>query len=122
MRFSVRGTALYLTLLVAVFAGGLAGGYVYKHEPQADVLSLAITPALPSEERFAGGAVVSIEGDSITLASDEGTVPYRLAPGFVAEALEPIAEVNEGARANVGLERTAYGLYLTGVVEIGAQP
>lgn len=123
MRLSTRGVALYLGLFLLVLGGGLLGGYVYKHEPLPDTLTVRIASPPTPEQRFTSGAVLSLEGSSVTIAGESGTQTLPLASGFLIEDLQASsARVSEGTRVNVGLGRNAYGFYVSGIVEIEGAP
>jgi hypothetical protein len=111
--------ALYLGLFVLLFAGSLLGGYVYTHEPLPATLTVRVEPPPVSDERLIGGSVVSLEGSTITIASETGSQTLPLAAGFSVDDLQAApTRISEGAHVNVGLGRNAYGFFVSGIVQI----
>jgi hypothetical protein len=107
-------------VLAVVFSAGLAGGFVYGHEPQRDVLSIALDRRpLPTSERVVSGTIVATRDGVVVLSGEGGTVEVALPSGVPIEELRRAEDgLPSGARVNLGVEQTASGLVLTGIVSI----
>ena len=113
----LRASALPVALFLALFV--LAGviGYVYSHEPARDTLVVDFEGTPLPAARYVIGAVSSIEGDSVRLNVGGGgsrEVAVGAAPIEDLQRLEAIPA--DGTRVNVGVDDTAFGQVLTGVV------
>ena len=121
-----RARALLVpTALVAVlFALTAIVGYVYSHEPSRDQLLVQYegTPAL--QPAYLIGSVVGLEGGTLSIATASGgtreVVVPRDTPIEVLKRSEAPPEA--GARVNVGVDDTDFGLVLTGIVTIAETP
>lgn len=110
-------------LLVLLFAGGLASGYVYSHEPVRDTLDVVIAASAGDGTRTLSGTVAGIEGDRLTLATAAGQVVVTLpAATPLDELVRAPGGLPSGARVNVGVQSTQYGLVLTGLVAVEGAP
>jgi len=117
---SRRSALVSGALLGALFVIGLAGGYVYQHEPARDSLDVQVSSsgAAPGV-RTVNGTIASIEAGRLTLTTSGGNVVIPLPPGALVDELIRATEgFAPGTRVNVGVESTQYGLVLTGLVAV----
>lgn len=120
----LRSTLVTGALLGSLFLGGIVGGYVYSHEPARDELEVVVSADSASGgARTVNGTVAGIEGGRLTLTTAGGQVVVTLPPGApVDELLRLPAGLPAGARVNVGVQSTQYGLVLTGIVAVEGAP
>ncbi|MSQ31078.1 MAG: hypothetical protein EXR64_03485 [Dehalococcoidia bacterium] len=110
-------------LLAGLFIAGTAAGYVYHHDPAPDVVSVRVDrppeTGAASGPRVIAGTVSALDGGRLTLATPAGPVSVTL-PASVAldELRRAPGGLPAGARVNVGVEQTQYGLTLTGIVAV----
>jgi hypothetical protein len=110
-------------LLVLLFVAGLAGGYVYTHEPARDTLEVVIAAGSGDGTRTINGTVASVEGGRLTLSTAGGQVVVALPAAAPLDELVRTAQgLPSGARVNVGVQSTQYGLVLTGLVAVEGAP
>ena len=115
-----QALSIGVLLLVAALAGG-AGGFVYAHEPQRARLVVTVAPPAPRDPAAPlSGTLTRVGGGRLTLDGDGGSIELALPPGLVVEELQalPPAALAVGTRVNVGVERSDYGLAVTGVVAV----
>ena len=121
-----RTRALFVpaALLSALFLGGLTGGYVYSHEPARNTLEVRIAAdGAPPGSPVLSGSVTSVDGDRLTLSTAAGPVTVALPAGVLVDELIRAPEgLAGGARVNVGVQATQYGLVVTGLVAIEGAP
>ena len=115
-----RPLVLYAALLAGLFLAGAAFGYVYKHDPQPEVVSVRVeAPPASNAARVVSGTVSSIEAGKLTIATDSGPVTLALpATPAVDQLVRAASGLPAGTPVNVGVEATQYGLTLTGIVAI----
>lgn len=121
---SLRSALVTGALFGSLFAGGLVGGYVYSHEPIRDELDVVVsTDSAAGGVRTISGTVAGIEGGRLTLTTASGQVVVMLPAGVpVDELLRAPEGLPGGARVNVGVQSTQYGLVLTGLVAVEGTP
>lgn len=122
---SPRASALVTgTVLGSLFLGGLLGGYVYSHEPVPDELEVVVSAdSATGGVRTVSGTVAGFEGGRMTLTTATGQVAVTLPSGApVDELLRAQGVLPTGARVNVGVQSTQYGLVLTGIVAVEGAP
>ena len=110
-------------LFAVLFAGGFGIGYVYSHQSVRNTLDVRLTNEGAPAGRTLTGTITSVEGGKLVLSTASGAVTVAL-PSNVAvdELLRAPEGLANGARVNVGVQSTQYGLVLTGVVAVeGAQ-
>ena len=111
-------------LFGVLFLGGLAGGYVYRHEPARSTLDLRIASegGAPGP-RMLSGTVTSVDGSRLVLSTSAGPVTVALPAGVAVDELIRAPEgLPSGVRVNVGVQSTQYGLVLTGLVAVEGAP
>ena len=115
-----RSRAAFVVLLLALFSAGTVMGYVYRHNPQPDVVTVRVAPRPASNApRVISGTVSAVEGGKLTLATDNGPVTVSLPSGVAVDQLvRAAAGIPAGTAVNVGVASTQYGLALTGIVAI----
>ncbi len=122
---SPRARSLFVSggLLAVLFVGGLGAGYVYKHEPVRNTLDVRLTNDGAPTGRTLTGTVTSVEAGQLILSTASGAVTVALPSNLAVDELVRAPEgLANGARVNVGVQSTQYGLVLTGVVAVeGAQ-
>ena len=123
-RSSLRSGLVTGTLFAALFGGGLAAGYVYRHEPARDTLEVVVaSTSATGGTRTVSGTVASIEGTRLTLTTAGGPVTVTLLSGAPTDDLvRATGGLPNGARVNVGVQSTQYGLVLTGLVAVEGAP
>lgn len=110
-------------LFALLFIGGLAGGYVYSNEPARDTLEVVIAAPSGDGARTVSGTVAAIEAGRLTLATSAGQVVVTLpASTPLDELVRAPGGLPSGARVNVGVQSTQYGLVLTGLVAVEGAP
>ena len=121
---TARSLLVYGALLGVLFLGGGLSGYVYKHEPVRDTLTVRVAPpAEPAGPRTISGTVSALDGTRLTVATAAGPVSVTIPPGAVIDDLvRAPGGLAAGTRVNVGVESTQYGLVLTGVVAVEGAP
>ena len=122
---SARSRSLMVSgaLLVLLFVAGVAGGYVYRHEPTRDTLDVVVASGSSTGPRTVTGTVASVEAGRLTLTTAGGQVNVTLPPGVALDELVRASEgLANGTRVNVGVQSTQYGLVLTGLVAVEGAP
>ena len=106
-----------LLLLTAALASGVAG-FVYAHEPVRD--EQVVTLDRTAGPRMLSGTVTRIGDGRITVDGENGAVEVVLPTGVAIDELQtaPQSALVPGAQVNVGVERSDFGLALTGVVVV----
>ena len=118
---SPRARSLLVTgaLFSVLFAGGLSIGYVYQHEPTRNTLEVRLTNDGAPTARTLTGTITRVEAGRIVLSTASGAVTVALPSNVAVDELVRAAEgLANGARVNVGVQSTQYGLVLTGVVAV----
>ena len=120
MSASTRSRVLAAALFLGVFGAGTALGYVYRHDPQPEQVSVRVAaPVAPAGPRVLSGTVTAVESGKLTLATESGTVTLSLPSSAPVEQLARTpAGLAAGTPVNVGVEATQYGLTLTGIVAV----
>ena len=122
---SPRARSLLMSgaLLAVLFAGGFGIGYVYSHQPVRNTLDVRLTNEGAPADRTLTGTITSVEAGRLVLSTASATVTVALPSNLpVDELLRAPEGLANGARVNVGVQSTQYGLVLTGVVAVeGAQ-
>ncbi len=106
-----------LLLLTAALASGVAG-FVYAHEPARD--EQVVTLDRTAGPRMLSGTVTRVGDGRITIEGENGAVEVALPAGVPIEELQTAAQsaLAPGAQVNVGVERSDFGMALTGVVVV----
>ena len=108
-----------LLVLLAAFGLGVAGGFLYTHEPAPPELRTRLTAGRAEAESSVRGTLTSIGADHIEVTTAEGARRLSLAASVPIEELTPLTgAVAEGAAVNLGGNRTESGFVITGVVVI----
>ncbi len=113
-----RAALLAAALFGGVFLAGLAGGYVYSHEPVRDTLVLRIESPedAPDAPLYRAGVAI----DALTVEVE--AAPVALPAGLPLEDLERVEAHAAGTPVNVGVDRTEFGQVLTGIVAVESTP
>ena len=123
---SLRSFLTYLLALALVFAGGLAGGFVYEHEPERDALNVELlsNDETAVVETVVAGQVIEVGADFVVIRIDGEDFRLELAPDAAFDELVRVDDpsVLQGQPVNVGGQQTVNGLILTGIVAIGSTP
>lgn len=105
--------------LLASFALGLSGGFVYAHEPAPPEVRAVLTREPAPPETLVRGTLSAIGPDFLEIATPEGVRRLSLPPGVGVEELIPLGgSVAPGSTVNVGGNRTESGFVITGVVVV----
>lgn len=118
---SPRARPLLLSgaLFAVLFAGGMGVGYVYTHEPVRNTLEVRLTNDGAPTSRTLTGTITSVEAGWLVLSTASGAVTVTLPSNVAVDELVRAPEgLANGARVNVGVQSTQYGLVLTGVVAV----
>lgn len=124
MRGATRGALLPLAFaLILLFASGFVG-YVYSHEPARDELAVRFEGIPPPGPTYLVGSVASVGDGVLTLALRAGGEREVALPASVSvEDLQRLdGALQTGARVNVGVDDTPFGLVLTGLVTFEGRP
>lgn len=109
--------------LLASFALGLGGGFVYAHEPAAPEVRAVLTREPASPEAVVRGTLSAIGSDFLEIATSEGLRRLSVPAGVRVEDLIPLdGTVAAGSAVNVGGNRTDSGFVITGVVVVSERP
>ena len=108
--------------VLVLFVAGLAAGYVYRYAPARDTVEVRVTSDAEPGVRTVSGTVSAVEAGRMTIATASGPVTVTIPAGTAAPPVEQLVHAPEGvttgARVNVGVLSTRYGLVLTGVVAV----
>ena len=119
---ALRPLLTYLVVLTGFFVAALAIGYVYEHDPERDLVEVAIDrSAIPAGDgEFASGTVLGVDGSTAQVASSLGTFEVDLAdlPLEELRALDDPLALPAGIAVNLGGERAATEPVISGVVLI----
>lgn len=122
----LRSLLVYLLALVLVFAGGVAGGFVYQHEPERDIRTVQLTADDPDADvqTIVAGELIEVGSDFIVIRIDNQDFRLTLPPDATLDELTRIDDPTtlEGRTVNVGGQQTVSGLILTGIVAIEGSP
>jgi hypothetical protein len=122
----LRSLLVYLLALVLVFAGGVAGGFVYQHEPERDIRTVELTTDDPDADvqTIVAGELIEVGSDFIVIRIDNQDFRLTLPPDASFDELTRIDDPTtlEGRTVNVGGQQTVSGLILTGIVAIEGTP
>jgi hypothetical protein len=122
----LRSLLVYLLALAIVFAAGVAGGFVYQHEPERDIRTVQLTVDDPDAEvqTIVAGEIVEVGGDFIVIRIDNQEFRLTLPVDAAFDELTRVEDPTtlEGRTVNVGGQQTVSGLILTGIVAIGDSP
>lgn len=122
----IRSLLVYLLALVLVFAGGLAGGFVYQHEPERDIRTVELTTDDPAADvqTIVAGELIEVGDDFIVIRIDNQDFRLALPADATFDELTRIDDPTtlEGRTVNVGGQQTVSGLILTGIVAIEGTP
>lgn len=111
-----------LALVAALGCG--AAGFVYAHEPARDEVALTIDRNRPAgASTIISGAVTRAADGRLVVEGEGGTTDLALPSTVLVEALEVVAPaaLSPGTRVNIGVERSDYGVALTGVVVVAGR-
>ena len=121
----LRPLLTYVAVLAVVFVAALAIGYVYEHDPERDLVEVAINrSAIPvGDGEFASGTVLGIDGSTAQVTSSLGTFEVNIADLALEElrALEDPLALSAGTAVNLGGERAATEPVISGVVLIASE-
>lgn len=120
-RFRRLVPAGIMALVVALGCG--VAGFVYAHEPAREQVVLTVEHTRPpGAPAVVSGTVTRAVDGRLVVEGEGGTAELALPPATPIEELEtlPPAALTPGARVNVGVERSDYGIALTGVVVVAA--
>ncbi len=121
-----RSIVTTAVVLAAVFAGGLAAGFLLEHEPAPDDRHISVGRTLlpPPDETFLAGEVTAVGRDVIELRTLGGPVELELHADATAEELRRVTESRfaPGDAVNLGGEQGEFGIVLTGVVVLEPSP
>ncbi len=111
-------------LVVVLFGLTTLAGYVYSHEPSRDQLVVEYEGTPAPQPAYLSGSVVGIDGETLRIAmASGGEREVALSADTPVEVLERSETAPEaGARVNVGVDDTDFGLVLTGIVTIAEAP
>jgi hypothetical protein len=122
----LRSLLVYLLALAIVFTAGVAGGFVYQHEPERDIRTVQLTVDDPDAEvqTIVAGEIVEVGGDFIVIRIDNQEFRLTLPVDAAFDELTRVEDPTtlEGRTVNVGGQQTVSGLILTGIVAIGDSP
>ena len=122
----LRSLLVYLLALLLVFAGGVAGGFVYQHEPERDIRTVELTTDDPDADvqTIVAGELIEVGSDFIVIRIDNQDFRLTLPPDATLDELTRIDDPTtlEGRTVNVGGQQTVSGLILTGIVAIEGPP
>jgi len=122
----LRSFLVYLLALVLVFGGGLAGGFVYQHEPERDALEVRLltTDDDAEIETIVAGQLIEVGSDFVVIRIGGEDFRLELAADVALDELTRIDDPSslQGQTVNVGGQQTVNGLILTGIVAIGGAP
>ena len=120
----VRPLLLPTALVEVLFALTTLAGYVYSHEPSRDQLFVEYEGTPVPQPAYLIGSVVGLEGETLSVATASGgTREVVVSPDTPVEVLgRSEAPPEAGARVNVGVDDTDFGLVLTGIVTIAETP
>lgn len=122
----LRSLLVYLLALLLVFAGGVAGGFVYQHEPERDIRTVELTADDPDADvqTIVAGELIEVGSDFIVIRIDNQDFRLTLPPDATLDELTRIDDPTtlEGRTVNVGGQQTVSGLILTGIVAIEGPP
>lgn len=107
-------------VVLAALASGVVG-FVYGHEPARDQVALTVDRERPAgEPTLVSGTVAIVADGRLVLSGDGGSTDLMILKGAPVEDLQalPAGSLATGARVNVGAERSAFGVALTGVVVV----
>jgi len=99
-------------------------GYVYSHEPVRDTLLVEFEGTPVAQPTYLVGSIAAVEGDTLRLdVGGGGQREVTVLADTPIEVLERLdAVLDAGATVNVGVDDTAFGQVLTGIVAIEAVP
>ncbi len=122
---ALRPLLTYGAVLIVFFGVAVAIGYVYEHDPERDLVEVAIDrSAIPAGDgEFASGTVLTVEGGTALIASALGTFEVDLADLTLEElrSLEDPTDALAGRSVNLGGERAATEPVISGVVVIASE-
>lgn len=114
--------AVILVVLAALTSGVV--GFVYAHEPARDQIALAVDRERPAGSAIlVSGAVAEVRDGHLRVAGEGGSIDLGLPTDVPVEDLQPMAPENlaNGMRIDVGVERSDYGVALSGLVVVTGQ-
>lgn len=123
MNPSIRPVLSTLALLLVAALLGVAGGYVYAHDPQRDVLTISLdTTASTDTAAPIGGTVIEVSGGRLRLNSTTGPIDLALPASARIEELRalPGTALAPGSVVNVGAERSDSSMAISGIVALEA--
>ncbi|MGE3962291.1 MAG: hypothetical protein AB7F65_11485 [Dehalococcoidia bacterium] len=111
-------------LIAALFVTAALIGYVYSHEPARDTLLVEFEGTPVPQPTYVIGSVAAVDGDTLRLSTGAGgSRELRLPAGAPVEELRRLAAPpTDGTSVNVGVDETAFGQVLTGIVAFEAAP
>lgn len=120
----LRASLLPITLFVALFALAAVVGYVYSHQPARDTLLVEFEGTPSPTPAYVIGAVERVEGESLRLnLGSGGSREVHVGTHVPVEDLQRLEAIPpDGTSVNVGVDDTAFGQVLTGVVAFEESP
>lgn len=117
---SPRALLVFVVSLIVVFGASFGIGYVYQYDPERDVVELVIDGAadVPSEGTLTSGVVRGVDGSTVTIETETGTIEISIGEVGV-EALLPLDDpsvISAGTTVNLGGERTPTERVISGLV------
>lgn len=111
-----------LALVAALGCG--AAGFVYAHEPARDQVAVTVNRDRPSSASTILGGTVTRTGEGrLIVEGAGGAADLALPANATVEELQSIAPsaLTAGTSVNIGVERSDYGVALTGVVVVAGR-
>lgn len=114
---------LPMASLAVAFALGIAGGFVYGHEPGPREFRTALESAPGVPDSSIRGTLSAVGPDFLEVTTAVGARRFTREPATPIEELTPLdGPLPAGARVNIGGNRTESGFVITGVVVVGDVP
>lgn len=112
-----------MAAILGAFAFGIAGGFVYAHDPQPPEFRTSLSSAPPPADTAVRGTLSAVAPGYIEVTNADGARRLEFGPAVPVEELIPLeGGIPDRAPVNVGGNRTESGFVLTGVVVLGGAP
>jgi hypothetical protein len=116
-----RLLSLSLFLVIVALLGG-AAGFAYAHDPQREVLTIALDtePSIEARDVPLAGTVVEVSNGRLRLDTANGPVDIALPANARIEELRslPLTGLTPGSVVNVGIERSDSSTAISGIVAL----